>query len=80
MTAPLRHAGTVLIDAERCKGCELCVAACPPGVLSMSAETNTSGFRVPELADGCTACTACVLVCPDYVFEVHRLAIAGPVS
>jgi 2-oxoglutarate ferredoxin oxidoreductase subunit delta len=69
-----RAAGTVLIDVERCKGCELCIAACPPSVLSMSTKLNASGFSYPELSNGCTGCTACQLVCPDYVFEVYRLA------
>lgn len=64
--------GTVVIDASRCKGCELCVTACPPQVLSMSTEVNEAGYRYPLLADGCTGCTACQLVCPDAVFEVYR--------
>jgi 2-oxoglutarate ferredoxin oxidoreductase subunit delta len=64
--------GTVVIATERCKGCELCVPACPPGVLSMSQTVNRQGYRFPELAAGCTGCTACLLICPDYVFEVWR--------
>ena len=27
--------GTVVIDIERCKGCELCIPACRPGVLPL---------------------------------------------
>ncbi len=64
--------GTVVIAADRCKGCELCIPACPPGVLSMSSEGNTMGYLYPELAPGCTGCTACQQVCPDFVFEVYR--------
>ena len=64
--------GTVTIALERCKGCELCVPACPPGVLSMSEAVNEMGFRYPELRPGCTGCRACLLVCPDFVFEVYR--------
>jgi 2-oxoglutarate ferredoxin oxidoreductase subunit delta len=64
--------GTVSIDVERCKGCDLCVQACPPKVLEMSAEVNEMGYRFPVLHDGCTGCTACQLVCPDYVFQVYR--------
>ncbi len=66
--------GTVVIEAERCKGCELCITACPPAVLVMSTEVNTAGYRYPVLHDGCTGCTACWLVCPDAVFEVYRRA------
>ena len=44
--------GTVVIAAERCKGCELCVPACPPRVLAMSETRNAIGARVPELLPG----------------------------
>jgi 2-oxoglutarate ferredoxin oxidoreductase subunit delta len=64
--------GTLVIDVDRCKGCELCIAACPPDVLSMSTEVNETGYRFPVLHDGCTGCTACRMVCPDHVFEVYR--------
>ena len=64
--------GTVSIDVERCKDCDLCVQACPPKVLEMSAEVNEMGYRFPVLHDGCTGCTACQLVCPDFVFQVYR--------
>ena len=33
----------VMIDRDRCKGCELCVNACPKAVLSMSKEINLKG-------------------------------------
>ncbi len=64
--------GTVVVEKERCKGCELCIPACPPAVLSMSSDVNEIGFRYPELVPGCTGCSACLLVCPDFVFEIFR--------
>ena len=64
--------GTVVIDTERCKGCELCIPACRPGVLTMSEVVNGQGARYPLLFAGCTACRACREVCPDFVFEVYR--------
>ena len=66
--------GTVTIDVEACKGCELCVAACPPNVLVMSAEVNELGYKYPRLLPGCTGCNACMQACPDFVFEVYRFA------
>ena len=68
----LQSKGTVRIYAERCKGCELCIPACPPVALRMSAERNEIGFLVPELLAGCTGCGACLLVCPDFCFDVYR--------
>ena len=64
--------GTVVIAVDRCKGCELCIPACPPAVLSMSADRNAIAFAYPEIAPGCTGCGACLMVCPDFCFEVHR--------
>ena len=32
--------GTVTLEASRCKGCELCIPACPPRVLRMSETRN----------------------------------------
>jgi 2-oxoglutarate ferredoxin oxidoreductase subunit delta len=70
--------GTVTINVEQCKGCELCIPACRPGVLRMSSATNNHGFAYPELAPGCTACRACYDVCPDFVFDVFKFAV--PIS
>ena len=65
--------GTVVIDVERCKGCDLCIDACRPGVLTMTDhERNAKGFRYPQLSQGCTACRACAQICPDYVFQVWK--------
>ena len=64
--------GTVRIDTESCKGCELCVPACPPRVLSMGSDLNRAGFHYPLLEPGCTGCAACLFVCPDFCFEVYR--------
>ena len=65
--------GTVVIDTEACKGCNLCIGACPPGVLVMTArEVNSRGYRYPQLLAGCTACKACSQICPDFVFQVYK--------
>jgi 2-oxoglutarate ferredoxin oxidoreductase subunit delta len=65
--------GTVHIDVESCKGCDLCIPACRPGVLQMTTDRfNQRGYRYPELSAGCTGCNACALVCPDFVFEVWK--------
>ena len=30
-TTSIKSRGTVTIDVEHCKGCDLCIPACPPG-------------------------------------------------
>jgi 2-oxoglutarate ferredoxin oxidoreductase subunit delta len=61
------------IASERCKGCGLCVTACPPGVLALDTDrVNQLGYHPVRLVDpaGCTSCVRCARVCPDAVFTV----------
>jgi 2-oxoglutarate ferredoxin oxidoreductase subunit delta len=65
--------GTVVIDVDACKGCDLCIGACPPGVLVMTThDVNARGYRFPLLLAGCTGCRACSQICPDFVFQVYK--------
>lgn len=65
--------GTLVIDVDACKGCDLCIDACPPGVLVMTThEVNERGYRYPQLLPGCTGCRACSQICPDFVFQVYK--------
>ena len=69
----IKTTGTVVIDVEACKGCDLCIDACPKDVLVMTTEqVNTRGYRYPQLLPGCIACKACSQICPDFVFQVYR--------
>jgi len=73
--------GTVVIDVEVCKGCELCIEACPPRVLTMTeVERNAEGYLYPRLHQGCIACGLCAQVCPDFVFQVWRYDTPETVS
>ena len=51
----------VKILTQYCKGCELCVAVCPKGVLEMSEELTEVGVRParPKTDGQCTGCTLC---------------------
>ena len=58
--------GTVVIGIDECKGCGLCVQACPPRVLRLSAQLNRHGHHPVEYTgSGCTACGICYYVCPE---------------
>ena len=65
---------TPIIDADRCKGCELCVFACPERVLEMSPNINAKGYFFPEVArvEDCNGCRYCLLVCPDTAVQVEN--------
>lgn len=63
---PKRDRGVLRIDGNECKGCALCVVACPPKVIRMSEELNHYGYRIAKYAGaGCTACGICFLACPE---------------
>ncbi|MGD0718958.1 MAG: ferredoxin family protein [Thermoplasmata archaeon] len=68
----------VVVDAERCKGCDLCVVVCPQRNLHLSDSMNRSGFHPAEFRfhgekGDCTACGLCYWVCPDFaIAEVSR--------
>jgi len=68
--------GTIQVAKELCKGCELCVAACPQACLQLSPSFNTRGYRFASLGvpEDCTGCAACALVCPDAAIRVLREA------
>jgi 2-oxoglutarate ferredoxin oxidoreductase subunit delta len=62
------------IETDRCKGCELCVTACPKHVLALDVTVvNVLGYHPVRLTDaaGCTSCAFCARVCPDAVFTVY---------
>jgi 2-oxoglutarate ferredoxin oxidoreductase subunit delta len=61
------------IASDKCKGCELCIGACPHGVLALDVGiVNPLGYHPIRLTDaaGCTSCALCARVCPDAVFTV----------
>jgi len=68
--------GWIEVDAAYCKGCELCVDACPQDVLALDMEHITpKGYHPAYLkAEGCTGCAICAIVCPDAALTVYREA------
>ncbi len=67
--------GSVEIDRERCKGCQLCIRAGPTTVLGADTEPNSWGYFPAKAiaADKCIACGNCFAVCPDVAITVYKL-------
>ena len=65
----------VTVDEERCKGCGVCLLACPKKVLVMAEDRiNTHGYNpaVPEKLEECIACGFCARMCPDSAITVEK--------
>lgn len=69
--------GAIQVDVEKCKGCSLCVVACPSSVIALAKEVNGKGYNFAFMAnpEACTGCANCALVCPDSVIEVYRVKV-----
>ena len=73
--------GSIKIDANLCKGCGLCVEACPNDVIEIGSQRNAMGYfyamarkenKKTQDGKGCTGCTLCAIMCPEVAIEVYR--------
>jgi 2-oxoglutarate ferredoxin oxidoreductase subunit delta len=75
--------GLLQVDADECKGCGLCVQACPPRVIRMTEQLDHYGYRTAMYAGaGCTGCGICFMACPEpgaitVLHAVHRKPDGG---
>ncbi|MCX7862973.1 MAG: ferredoxin family protein [Bacteroidales bacterium] len=67
--------GAIVVDVEKCKGCGVCVPACPQDVIQLAKEVNGKGYHYAymHVPEECTGCTNCAIVCPDGVITVYRV-------
>ena len=51
----------VVIDRERCKGCELCRSFCPKQIIGMDTQVNAKGYCPARMTDQsqCIGCQSC---------------------
>ena len=62
-------------NTDNCKGCGLCVDACPKKILRLAVEKiNKKGHHPAEIVDqsACIACASCALMCPDVIITVEK--------
>ena len=62
------------VNELRCKGCQLCMQACPKQCIAMSDTFSTTGYYPAKLAkpDACIGCGMCFQVCPDIAITVYK--------
>ncbi len=71
--------GFIRINRELCKGCALCITACPKDSIRISNKLNIKGYHPAEYTEReksknrkCTGCALCAITCPDIAIEVFH--------
>lgn len=67
--------GAVSFNQDRCKGCGLCVQACPLQIVAMDKmKINKKGYNPATVVDveKCIGCANCATMCPDEVITVEK--------
>lgn len=68
--------GKVTFNSKECKGCGMCIAACPMGILELNTKViNDKGYSPAQMAEPekCIACGSCAIMCPDSIITVERV-------
>ena len=67
--------GKITIDENVCKGCEMCVNACPKKIIALAKDKiNAKGYHPAQCVEPekCVGCAACATMCPDVAITVER--------
>lgn len=65
----------VTFEENKCKGCGLCVQACPKELIVIDkGQINSKGHSPAKIIDQtrCIGCASCAVMCPDCVITVER--------
>ncbi|GAW92355.1 4Fe-4S binding protein [Calderihabitans maritimus] len=68
--------GKLTLFRDYCKGCGLCTAFCPRGILILDKDINMLGYHPVTVTDmdKCSGCALCARMCPDLVIQVERVS------
>ncbi len=65
----------VTIDENRCKGCGMCVLACPKKIMVLNGDKlNSKGYNPARQIEPekCIGCAMCAIMCPDVAIIVEK--------
>ena len=65
----------VTFNTDMCKGCGLCVIACPKKILVIAKDKiHAKGHSPAEMTDAekCIGCAFCATMCPDCIIKVEK--------
>ena len=65
----------VSFNRDKCKGCELCINACPRKILALENTVNAKGYSPAGIMEQekCIGCCSCAQMCPDLCISVYEL-------
>lgn len=66
---------SITVNQAVCKGCELCVNACPKNLIALDKDViNAKGYHPAKMTDAsqCVGCAMCAMMCPDVAITVER--------
>ena len=65
---------TIVVNANYCKACGLCVSACAKDAVRIGTQTNAMGYHIAEPVpeSNCVACKLCAITCPEGAIEVYK--------
>lgn len=65
----------VIIREDICKGCGLCVTACPKKIVALAeSKLNVKGYHPACVTEPekCIGCAFCAMMCPDCAITVEK--------
>ncbi len=65
----------IIVDETVCKGCSMCVNACPLKLIALAKDKlNAKGYHPARLMEPekCVGCAACATMCPDTAITVEK--------
>ena len=65
----------ITFASDLCKGCGLCVNACPKKIVALDQDRlNAKGYHPAYCTDPaqCIACAMCATMCPDVVIRIEK--------
>ena len=66
---------SVTVNEDLCKGCGLCIGACPKQIMIISTtQINPKGYHTALCGEpaACIGCAFCATMCPEVAIRVEK--------